>query len=141
MILEALAHFIAQRPGLQVGNYVSHGNDWQGWKALREERRSITKDLKTARYLLPMVQAQVPLGILLESFRAYSGRLKWNGTKLGYTGTKLDYTTGQYFPTEYRKSVCSVLSRALWDTWREAGLSPRETASRTLPKAVAAWFN
>ena len=134
MILGSLAHFIAQRPRLETGNYVSCGNDRQGWRALRQERRSITKDLKTARFLLPMVQAQVTLGILLESFRAYSGRLEWNGIKL-------NYTTGQYFPTEYRKSVCAVLSLALWTTWREAGLSPRETAARTLPKAVAAWFN
>jgi len=134
MILGSLAHFISQRPGLEVGNYVSHGNDLQGWKALRQERRGITRDLKTARFLLPMVEAQVPLGILLESFRAYSGRLEWNGTKL-------EYTAGQYFPTEYRKAVCAVLSQALWTTWREAGLSPKDTAARTLPKAVAAWFN
>jgi len=134
MILGSLAHFIAQHPRLETGNYVSSGNDWQGWRSLREERRSITRDLKAAKFLLPMVQAQVTLGILLESFRAYSGRLEWNGTKL-------EYTPGQYFPTEYRKAVCAVLSQALWTTWREAGLSPRETAARTLPKAVALWFN
>jgi hypothetical protein len=134
MILGSIAHFIAQPPRLEVGNYVSYGDNFQGWRALRQERRNITRDLKTAKFLLPMVQAQVPLGILLESFRAYSGRLKWNGTTL-------EYTTGQYFPTEYRKSACAVLSQALWDTWREAGLSPRDTAYRTLPKAVASWFN
>ena len=134
LILSTLGKFIAQPPRLEVGNYVSSGNDRQGWRALRQERRGITRDLKTAKFLLPMVQAQVPLGILLESFRAYSGRLEWNGIKL-------NYTTGQYFPTEYRKSVCAVLSLALWTTWREAGLSPRETAARTLPKTVAAWFN
>ena len=134
LILSTLGKFIAQPPRLETGNYVSSGNDRQGWRALRQERRSITKDLKTAKFLLPMVQAQVRLGILLESFRAYSGRLEWNGKEL-------HYTAGQYFPTEYRKSVCAVLSQALWDTWREAGLSPRETAQRTLPKAVALWFN
>jgi hypothetical protein len=134
MILGSIAHFIAQPPRLEAGNYVSNGNDFQGWRALRHERRSITKDLKTAKFLLPMVQAQVPLGILLESFRAYSGRLEWNGTTL-------EYTTGQYFPTEYRKAVCSVLSQALWTTWRENGSNPRETAQRTLPKSVASWFN
>jgi hypothetical protein len=134
MILGSIAHFIAQPPRLEVGNYVSYGDNGQGWRALRQERRSITRDLKTAKFLLPMVQAQVPLGILLESFRAYSGRLEWNGTKL-------EYTAGQYFPTEYRKAACAVLSQALWTTWRESGLSPRDTATRTLPKTVASWFN
>ena len=134
LILSTLGKFIAQPPRLETGNYVSCGNDRQGWRALRQERRSITKDLKTAKFLIPMVEEQVTLGILLESFRAYSGRLEWNGTKL-------EYTTGQYFPTEYRKAVCAVLSQALWTTWREAGLSPRETAARTLPKSVALWFN
>jgi len=134
MILGSIAHFISQPPRLEVRNYVSSGNDWQGWRAIRQERQSITKDLKTAKFMLPMVQAQVPLGILLESFRAYSGRLEWNGNKL-------EYTAGQYFPTEYRKAACAVLSQALWTTWRENGSNPRETAQRTLPKAVASWFN
>jgi hypothetical protein len=134
MILGSLAHFIAQPPRLKVVNYVSCGNDWQGWKALRQERRSITRDLKTAKFLLPMVEAQVTLGVLIESFRAFSGRLEWNGTKL-------EYSVGQYFPTEYRKAVCAVLSRALWTTWRENGSNPRETAQRTLPQEVAFWFN
>jgi len=134
LILSTLEKFIAQPPRLEVGNYVSGGNDWNGWRALRQERRSITKDLKTAKLLLPMVKAQVPLGILKEAFRAYSGRLEWNGKSL-------HYTAGQYFPTEYRKAVCAVFSQALWDTWREAGLSPRDTAERTLPKWVSVWFN
>jgi hypothetical protein len=134
LILSTLGKFIAQPPRLEVGNYVSSGNDWNGWRALRQERRSITRDLKTAKFLLPMVEAQVPLGILKDAFRAFSGRLEWNGSAL-------HYTSGQYFPTEYRKSVCAVLSQALWDTWREAGLSPIETAKRTLPPSVSKWFN
>lgn len=134
MILASLAYFIAKPPRLEVGNYVSGGNDWQGWRALRQERRSITRDLKTARFLLPMVDAQVDLETLKDSFRAFSGRLSWDGSTL-------DYCAGQYYPTEYRKAACAVLSSALWSTWREKGLSPRETAQRTLPKTVAAWFN
>lgn len=30
----------------------------------------------------------------------------------------LDYCTGQYWSTEYRRAVCAVLARALWDYWR-----------------------
>jgi hypothetical protein len=35
---------------------------------------------------------------------------------------RLDYCTGQYFPTEYRKAACAVLSSALWGYVREHGM-------------------
>ena len=75
MILASLAYFVSQPPRLESGNYVSGSNDWQGWRALRQERASITRDLKTAKFLLPMVDAQVDLQTLKDSFRAFSGRL------------------------------------------------------------------
>ena len=134
MILASLAYFISKPPRLETGNYVSDSNDWRGRKALREERQSITRDLKTANFLLPMVEAQVDLSTLKDAFRAFSGRLSWDGSTL-------DYCTGQYYPTEYRKAVCAVLSQALWTTWLNGTGNPRETARRTLPKSVAVWFN
>jgi len=134
MILASLAYFVSQPPRLESGNYVSGSNDWQGWRALRQERASITRDLKTAKFLLPMVDAQVDLQTLKDSFRAFSGRLSWDGASL-------DYCAGQYYPTEYRKAVCAVLSKALWTTWLSGTGNPRETAQRTLPKSVALWFN
>jgi hypothetical protein len=106
-ILSALAAFIKQRPGLEFGNYGDVS-------AYRSEMRQITKDRHQAETLLAAVSWRESIGAkqLKEAFRAYSGRLTWDGKKL-------DYCTGQYFPTEYRRAVCAVLSAALWDYYRD----------------------
>lgn len=101
-ILDALATWIAQRPGLEFGNYGSVSS-------YRAELRSITKDLHHARTLLQAVRwrESITAEHLKEAFRAYSGRLSWDGQKLSYC-------TGQYWLTEYRRAVCAVLASALW---------------------------
>lgn len=120
-ILTALAAWIAQRPGLEYGNY---GDP----KSYRAELRSITKDLHQARTLLSAVRWRTSIGAdeLKAAFHgAFSGRLSWledkaatrASEKYGRGGRygKLEYCTGQYWPTEYRRAVCAVLASALWD--------------------------
>lgn len=112
-ILNALDTWIRQRPGLDYGNYASGWSDTEGRKAYQSEVRSIGRDLQDARTLLRAVERSgMPVDTLLGGFRAYSGRLTWDGTRL-------DYCTGQYWPTEYRKAVCAVLASALWDYHRD----------------------
>lgn len=117
LILANLATFAAQRPGLEFGNY----GDVSSY---RSELRSITKDLHHARALLAAIgwRESITAEKLKEAFRAFSGRLTWDGKKL-------DYCTGQYWPTEYRRAVCAVAASALWDYWRDIsmGLKPDET--------------
>lgn len=117
-ILEAMGRWIRQRPGLEFGNYGTVSS-------YRAELRSITRDLSDARLLLRAVEmSSMPADVLLEGFRAYSGRLSWDGNRL-------DYCTGQYWPTEYRKAACAVLAAALWDWYREdyaAAAKPGESA-------------
>jgi hypothetical protein len=38
----------------------------------------------------------------------------------------IDYCTGQYWPTEYRKATCAVLSQAIW-AWTSAHAMPAPT--------------
>jgi hypothetical protein len=38
---------------------------------------------------------------------------------LSWDGKRLDYTTGQYWPTEYRRAAAAVLASALWSYWRD----------------------
>lgn len=151
-ILQNLAAFAAQRPGLEYGNY----NDPAAYRA---EMRSITKDLHHARALLAAVswRESITAEVLRESFRAFSGRLQWNPK-----ARTLDYCTGQYWPTEYRRAVCAVLASALWSYWREnmpapdgkdsygsplykgktAGDVLRTTARKEMGAAIARrWFN
>ena len=119
-ILEALSAFIRQRPGLEYGNY---GNP----VSYRAEMRSITQDRHHAETLLAAVRWRESIGEpqLREAFRAFSGRLSIVDRADGAIG--LDYCTGQYFPTEYRKAVCAVLSAALWDHLRDNNLLPTTT--------------
>lgn len=134
-IIAALDRWIRQRPGLQFGNY---GNV----SAYRSEMRSITKDRHEAETLLRYVErSQITGEQLAGAFRhAFSGRLSWDGAKL-------DYTTGQYWPTEYRRAACSVLASAIWDYWRDGmegdniGDRLRKSARREFGRAIGSrWF-
>jgi hypothetical protein len=105
-ILDALDKFTRQRSGMDSRNYGDVAS-------YRSEQRSITRDLHDFRALLAAVSLRdgIDATELKEAFRAFSGRLTWDGSRL-------DYCTGQYFPTEYRKAACAVLASALWEYTR-----------------------
>jgi hypothetical protein len=111
-MLEQLHRFIRQRPGLEFGNY----GDAASYRA---EMRSITRDKRDAETMLFNVwRSQLTPADLTEAGeRAFGGRLTWDGK--GW-----QYVTGQYFPTEYRRAACAVLSTALWRYW---AVSPFDT--------------
>lgn len=141
-IIACLRKFIAQRPGLEFGNYGDVS-------AYRSEMRSITKDRHHAETMLASVAWRDSIttdSILEASKHAFSGRLTITEPTPGRF--VLDYCTGQYWPTEYRRAVCSVLSSALWDYWRECGGAAstgdaiRKTAAAELSRSIAQrWFN
>lgn len=104
--------FIAQRPGLDPRDY----DDESGYRAAS---RSITKAGYNARELLRRVNSVDEIGpddIVSASKVAFSGRLEITETPTGY---KIGYCVGQYFPTEYRNAVCSVLATALRTHYRQ----------------------
>jgi hypothetical protein len=111
-IIAALDRWIRQRPGLEFGNYGDR-------KAYAAELRSITKDGTQAKTLLRAVERRdgITAEMLVKAAEgSFSGRLsitERNGKVV------IDYSTGQYWPTEYRRAVCAVLASALWDYWRE----------------------
>ena len=144
-IIGALYTFIGQRPGLEYGNYgepVSY----------RAEVRAIGRDLTQARQLLRYVELRASItadDIIEASKRAYSGRLTITATDDGKVA--IDYCTGQYWPTEYRKAACAVLSQAIWD-WTRTHCMPADTAKpgdylraifrREFGRGMASrWFN
>lgn len=106
IIVNLLRQWIAQRPGLEFGNY----GDVTSYRA---EMRSIARDRKEARELLRYVDLHdgITAESLQRAFSAFSGRLS-------IVGDHLEYCTGQYWPTEYRKAACAVLASAIWDYWR-----------------------
>ena len=141
-IIACLRKFIAQRPGLEFGNYGDVS-------AYRSEMRSITKDRHHAEAMLSSVawRDSITADTILEASKhAFSGRLTITEPSPGRF--VLDYCTGQYWPTEYRRAVCSVLSSALWDYWRECGGAAstgdaiRKTAAAELSRSIAQrWFH
>jgi hypothetical protein len=131
-MLEQLHRFIRQRPGLEAANYGSAAD-------YRRELRQITKDRRDAEAMLFHVwrcHGMTPelLGNAAKS--AFSGRLTWNGTAW-------EYCTGQYWPTEYRRAACKVLSVALGSYWLPSlpSLDVFRQARNTLGVGVAKrWF-
>jgi len=136
-LIQALRSWVAQRPGLEFGNYGD-------WSAYRAEMRSIGKDLQHARKLIDYVawHDSITAEMILDA--AKSGRLsivvRDDGT------VAIDYCTGQYWPTEYRPAVCRLLSSVIW-YWmldndpRRSGEMIRKTASRELGTSIARrWF-
>jgi hypothetical protein len=144
-IIGALYTFIGQRPGLEFGNYGDVPN-------YRAEVRAIGRDLTQARQLLRYVELRASItadDIIDASKRAYSGRLTIVERDDGKVS--IDYCTGQYWPTEYRKAVCAVLSQAIWN-WTRTQCMPADTAKpgdylrasfkREFGRGMASrWFN
>ena len=112
-IMQALDKFVAQCPGLEFGNYGDV-------KAYRSEMRSITRDRHDYNALARAVERSDSITadmLLRASESAFSGRLSLTIAPDGRVAP--EYTTGQYFPTEYRKAACAVLASALWYHVRE----------------------
>ena len=119
-LLTTLQSWVSKRPGLEFGNY----GDLSSYRA---EMRSITKDRHHAETLLRFVALRESItaeSIIEASKRAFSGRLKITPSADGQS-FDLDYCVGQYWPTEYRKAVCSVLSSAIWD-WLRSNMPPAD---------------
>jgi hypothetical protein len=113
-IINALRTFAQKRPNLELNNYAT-------LSGYLEESRAITKDLHHARKLLRKVELSsiTAQDIVNASNEAFSGRLTIIPTNSYSDEFKIEYCIGQYFATEYRKAVCAVLARALWNHWRE----------------------
>lgn len=145
----ALYAFINQRSGM----------DWRDYGGSREafmaDYRPMLRHGRQARLLLRAVELRdsITADALVKASRAYSGRLQYisedylrekHGINTDYT-PRWEYTTGQYFPTEYRKAACAVLAQCLWDFWQpdcKTADEIRKQACREFGLAIArTWFN
>jgi hypothetical protein len=118
MILTALRQFVAQRPGLEFGNYGDTS-------AYRSELRTITKDLNIARTLFQAIEWRDSITAEMIFDACKNGRIQIvQVSKDGATVDHydIDYTTGQYWPTEYRAAVCRLLSSVLWAWMRDTSM-------------------
>jgi len=139
-IINALRTFAQKRPQLE---YVNYGD----LSSYLRESRAITKDLHHARKLLRKVELSsiTAQDIVNASNEAFSRRLTIIPANSYNDKIKVEYCIGQYFATEYRKAVCAVLARALWNHWRSDATDAqriRNTARSELGATLArAYFN
>ena len=110
VIIAALHKWIAQRPGLEFGNYGDVS-------AYRSEMRSITRDLHHARTMINYVawHDSITADMILGA-ADNGGRLT-----MAVDGNKvtINYVVGQYWPTEYRRAVCALMATVIWHWLRE----------------------
>ena len=135
-LVEALRKFVAQRSGIEWGNYGGSREAFMG------DYRRILRDGKDARAMLRYIAGRDSItGAMLE--QCLTGRLS-------YREGAIEYITGQYFPTEYRRAVCRALAECVWNwLWQSAkGCASslqgniRNAAKRELGRGIAArWFN
>lgn len=135
-ILNILANWIKQRPGLDFANYGEVS-------AYRSEMRNITKQRHDAEALLSAVAIDddITANDILAAFpQAFSGRLSFDADK-----QRLSYCTGQYWPTEYRAAAAAVLARVLWVsamTDSDTGDSMRKKMRQQFGASLALrWFD
>ena len=136
-IIDALHQWINQRPGL---DFDSDGDV----SSCRAEMRSIGKDLQHARAMVNYVAWHDSITAeMIMSAADNGGRLTLtvNGDKV-----RIDYVVGQYWPTEYRRAVCALMSSVIWAWLREnceykTGDDIRKAARRELGQSIAnRWF-
>ena len=110
----------------------------------RAELRSIGKDLQHARAMVNYVAWHDSITAeMIMSAADNGGRLTLtvNGDKV-----TINYVTGQYWPTEYRRAVCALMSSVIWAWLREnckykTGDDIRKAARRELGQSIAnRWF-
>ena len=138
VIIAALHKWIAQRPGLDFGNYGDVS-------AYRAEMRSIGRDLQHARTMVNYVAWHDSITADMILITAD------NGGRLTITadGNKvtINYVTGQYWPTEYRRALCALMSSVIWAWLREdcdykTGDDIRKAARREFGASIARrWFS
>jgi len=139
VIIAALHNWIAQRPGLEFSNY---GNA----SSYRSEMRSIGRELHHARAMINYVawHDSITAEMILRA-ADNGGRLTMavDGDKVS-----INYVTGQYWPTEYRRAVCSLMATVIWH-WVRSNLGDgctgddiRKAARRELGQSIARrWFS
>lgn len=107
--INALIDFAAQNSGIEFGNYGDR-------KLYAAEVRTITQDWKrvTTALLIADKEGVTDSDVIAEAPHAFSGRLEWQPVSAESTmQTKWSYCPGQYFPTEYRKAVATLLEYAI----------------------------
>jgi len=135
-IIESLTTFVNKRPGLIFADYGDSSLYRRDYREHCAKPKADFKALASAVAWLDSLDADALSQAIRET----------NRVDLLDDGS-IDYTPGQMGATEYRHAACNVLSRALWNHWRDdapEGMAPREhitrTARREFGRGIAARY-
>jgi hypothetical protein len=141
-IINLIRKHIAQRSGINWRDYTNGGHDVTGREALRSDYTRILRHGRDARVMLRAVDmSSVTAETLIEHLTC--------GRRLSLVNGALEYTTGQYFPTEYRRAACDMLASVLIDHYghnnatdeRKPLARARDWAKSNLGRGIAGrWF-
>lgn len=114
-LLDALTKHVNKRTGMNCRDY---GMGIEGWKAFRTEYNQVLRDGKDARALINFIASR-PMLFNAELLFSNSDR----SDRLTYTKTlqEWEYCVGQYWPTEYRSSVCRWGRDVITQAYRAEG--------------------
>ena len=122
-ILDAMATFANQRPGLNFADY----GDATLYR--RDYNKHCARPLHDFRAMLSAIRWRDSLDA-----DALSQAIRETNRLDILDDGSFEYTPGQMGATEYRHAACIALSRALWNYWRgdalDAGRKPREYITR-----------
>lgn len=102
-VLDMLDRFVRSRPGFDPHNYTDQAS-------LRADMRTAERD---RRDCLAIINGAFRYGFAAELDAALAVALTDPMSRLTLKDGALDYTTGQYYPTEYRRAAFDALARAL----------------------------
>lgn len=115
-IVEALMALASERPGLHFGDYASPCDRGEeraaGVRAYRADQRACARALADCR-ALSLVAYHHPDRVCEMSQRADLGRVEIVQTHDGNWNehtVSVSYCAGQYYPTEYRRAIASLLA-------------------------------
>ena len=134
-----ILRFLGQRPRIDPRNYCTPRDNGAGWRLYRKEASEVARDKRDALSLLAWAYVHVDEPFFVAAFALPGERLCLNEGRL-------KYTTGQYWPTEYRKAVCRRLASLFWHSVPFEANNHRKTVQAKAKRAfsrgvVARWFN
>ena len=131
--LEALNAFVAQRSGIDCRDYSNRAAYMGDYRPMLQNG---TDYRKMARFVA--LSSISNYDLVKGCGLVFSGRLVIDGNL--QDGYNIDYTTGQYFPTEYRRAACCVIAQVITTYWKDCGYDKHELlnkAKKEFGRAIA----
>jgi hypothetical protein len=106
-LVKIFTEWIEQRPEIDKNDYDSRSELQKTFSEIGKQKQNALKELEIFK-VLPLDKKALAVALC----HGFSGRLQLTADKEGERKgeIRIEYITGQYFPTEYRLALASVLN-------------------------------